>query len=327
VDGAERAGGVGGPRALVAAALVREADRERARRLGGALADGRHDGRRIDAAAQEGAVAHVGHQLPLHRGHDLGAQLLGQLVDRRACELLSRRSAVAVRPGRAALEHEHPRRRQLRDAFEDRARRRHEAPGQHVLERHAVDPRSRHARREQRPDLRGGGEAAAVRPPVQRLDSEGIAGQHETVVGGIPEREGEDAVEVVDAARAVLLVGVDDHLGVGVGAEAVAQRLQPLADAEVVVDLAVDHHGAALVLGPERLVAAGRVDDREARVHQHGLAEPLDALAVGAAMPERRGHRVAGTGWEGAVRVHQRGDPTHGAELTTAPRGPPAGSR
>ena len=58
--------------------------------------------------------------------------------------------------------------------------------------------------------------------PVQRLDAEPVAGQHDAAGVGLGHREGEHALEVVDHALAPLAVALEDHLGVAVREEPVA---------------------------------------------------------------------------------------------------------
>ena len=77
-------------------------------------------------------------------------------------------------------------RRQLRDALEQRSRRRHEAAGEVVVERHAVYARLDEAGREQRADLRGDGQPPAVAVPVDGLDAERVARHEQAPLGARP---------------------------------------------------------------------------------------------------------------------------------------------
>ena len=56
----------------------------------------------------------------------------------------------------------------------------------------------------------------------ERLLADAVAGDRQLPAAGVPEREGEHAVEAADAVDAVLLVEVDDDLGVALGGEAMA---------------------------------------------------------------------------------------------------------
>ena len=180
-----------------------------------------------------------------------------------------------------------------------------------MVERHPVDLRAHEARVEEGADLRGERDAPAVAPPVEGLDAELVASGDEPSLAGVPEREGEDAVQLAHAIGAVLLVGVHDDLAVGAGREAVAAGLELFAQLAVVVDLAVDDRRDRAVLGVERLVAAGHVDDRQARVGERERAEPSDALAVGPAVAQRLDHPLRGLGRRGPAGVEDRSYSTH----------------
>ena len=102
---------------------------------------------------------------------------------------------------------------------------------------------------EQGPDFRGEHEPPVALRVVEGLFPHPIAGGEERLALGVPQDEGEHPVEMGEAIRAELLPGVDDHLGVGAGGEAVPARAQGLGEAPEIVDLAVEHgvDGARLV--------------------------------------------------------------------------------
>jgi hypothetical protein len=60
----------------------------------------------------------------------------------------------------------------------------------------------------------------------------------------------------------------------------------------VVVDLAVQDDVQAAVLVGDRLVAALDVDDRQAPAAETGRTPDVEALVVGTAVRDRRGHRA-----------------------------------
>src|SRR5918999_4016391 len=208
---------------------------------------------------------------------------------------------------------------ELVDAPEEGARGGDEAAGEVVVEGGAVDLGCRNARLEQGADLGGDRHSGAVAPPVQGLDAEIVAGGDEPLPVLVPEDEGEDAVELADALGAALLVGVDDGLGVGVRGEAVAALLESGAKGALVVDLAVDDDGDGAVLGVERLVAPGDVDDGEPGVGERGGAGAPDPLAVGPAVPKRLEHPLGGVLAQGASRVEERADAAHQSWLALPP--------
>ena len=115
----------------------------------------------------------------------------------------------------------------------------------------------------------------------------------------------------------MLLVEVDEHLGVAVGAEAVALRLELGAELAVVVELAVLDDDDAAVLVRDRLVAGLEVDDREPARGEPDGAVDVDAARVGPAVDERRGHRLEPARSAPRGR-HDSADPTHAAESRCA---------
>ena len=81
----------------------------------------------------------------------------------------------------------------------------------------------------ERAALRREREPFVVSAQVERLDAEPVAREHQPAARGVPEREREHASQRRDEVGALLLIEVDDHLGVAARAEAVALRLEPRA--------------------------------------------------------------------------------------------------
>ena len=288
-----------------------EADREGLRGLLGGLRHRRHDRGRVHAAAEQRAVGNVGHHLALDRGGEVGGQLVGEIV---LLDLRVRWSAKALDPRFAVRGgDEQLAWRELLHALEDRPRPRHEATGQVVVECHRVDLGLHQARCDEGPDLGGHGRPPSVGPPVDGLDPEGIARGDEAVLARVPQREAVHPVHVVEELEPGLLVAVDERLAVRAGREAVAGLLQALSEVQVVVDLAVCHQRDLAVLGEQRLVAAGHVDDRQAGADERRRAEALDRLAVGPAVAQGVRHTLTGVGGRGPGRVEQRCDAAHAA--------------
>ena len=114
--------------------------------------------------------------------------------------------------------------RQLLDAAEGRSAR-------HVLQREVGVERGRvelardAGQAEQRLQLRGERDRPVGQPrPEERLLADAVAGEHEPLAAGIPEREREHPAEPLDEADAVLLVQVRDHRRVAGAAHLVARR-------------------------------------------------------------------------------------------------------
>ncbi|CAL2058425.1 protein of unknown function [Streptomyces murinus] len=150
---------------------------------------------------------------------------------------------------------------------------------------------------------------------VERLDAHAVADHHELVAAAVPDGERVHAVEAFGERVAPFDVGVQDHLGVGVGGEPVAAVGQFAAQLGEVVGLpGVDQRDRALG-GREghRLAAAGQVDDGEPAVAQGGGPLGPGAAVVRAAAGHRLGHRMqcGGLGAEVTVEGHPSGDAAH----------------
>ena len=135
---------------------------------------------------------------------------------------------------------------------------------------------------------------------VERLLAEAIAREEHALLACVPERERELAAQVLHHVLVPVLIGAQQHLGVGVALEAIAALVEIGAQLAEVVDLAVERERDARGLVAHRLARAVRVDDGEAPVAEHhamaaaGDAIAHHALAVGPAVRDRvehRGHR------------------------------------
>ena len=274
-------------------ALVGEAEPERVERVRHVLPGERRGGGRVEPAAEVRGDGDVGAQADAGRVGEELAELLDQLL-------------VVGRAG-ARREVDVPPAPLLADALG--------ADAQVVSRRELANAREGGALRQVRPRREGLDEAgrielaAPLRVPQQRLrlgreaevaaelgeeersHAEPVAREEELFLLTVPDGEREVAVQALQAVRAPLGVRVRDHLGVGRGREAVAERLELLRQLDVVVDLAVLHHPVAARLVGERLVAAGEVDDREAGVDHPEAAVQVEARAVGAAVVELARHR------------------------------------
>jgi hypothetical protein len=238
---------------LVVARVPARRRRVGAHRNVGELGHQRDVRRGVQSSRQEDPEGDVGHHAPAdrlpqtdpHLGDHLGLAHLGDLV---ADGWRGHRV-----PPRAALDLPLRRHRQqlsgaeLRDAGEHRARRRREAEGQVIGERLLVELPGRSGVLEDRLDLGAEEHAVWQDAVVQRLDAEPVADEQQRPPARVPDREGEHPLEALHAGRALLLVEVDDRLGVGSRAKAMSALLQLGAQRGVVVDLAV-------VGNPDRVV-------------------------------------------------------------------------
>ena len=113
-------------------------------------------------------------------------------------------------------------------------------------------------------DLRAEHQPAVSLRVVERLDADAVAGEQQPPAHGVVQGEAEHAAQVVDHVDPVFLVAVQDHLGIGVAAEAVPFCLELGAQFLKIVDLAVEHQADGVVLVEHRLAAVlAQVDDRQ----------------------------------------------------------------
>src|SRR5688572_11804158 len=89
-------------------------------------------------------------------------------------------------------------------------------------------------------DLRGEQKRTTDRRVIDRTYPEAIARKKQAPAPLVPNRERPLTVELLDARLTLLLVQVENHLGVGLSRETVTPGLQPLAQLEVVENLAVE---------------------------------------------------------------------------------------
>jgi hypothetical protein len=292
-----------GVAALVIGGQV-EADGEGVHGAGRDLARERRHRARIDAAGEEDAEGHVGDELHL----DGTLELLPQLGHRGAAVRRRRQAPVPAQTPRVLLaspvapfEREDAGGGQEADALDDGIRAHHEAVpeiGGHGGGRKAA----RHgAAREERAHL--GGEqhrllAGALVPdhgPVQGLDAHRVAHEVDGAGPGIPQGQGEDATEALDAIDAPSPVGRENDLGVARGPEGLTQGLEIAADLLEVVDLAIERDGAP---GPRVDHGLGpgfaQVDDGEPAVSEDDFltAGVPQARPIGPAVPHGRAHPV-----------------------------------
>jgi len=148
---------------------------------------------------------------------------------------------------------------------------------------------------------------------VKRLDPQAVAGDEQTAGFRVPDGEGEHAAQIANSIVTVFFVQVDDGFGIGVGAVAVAARLQAWAQRGVIVDFAVEDDPNCAVFVAERLVPAGDVNNTETPHADRGWPIAVNAFIVWAAV----GHGGAHLPHHGRIgayvptKLHQTSDATH----------------
>jgi hypothetical protein len=210
--------------------------------------------------------------------------------------------------------------RELAHVAQRRERSRHVAEGEIAVERDVVDLARDLGVLQERLHLRCEAEHPVAQRVEHRLLADAIAGDHEQLAARVPQREGEHAVQVAHAVGAVLLVEVDDDLGVTLRGQRVAARGEVVAQLAVVVDLAVHHDDHRAVLVVDRLVSRAEVDDPQALDAQAGAALAVHAARVGPAVLEAGAHaldEVRGDALPGRAKLSD--DATHVCQATVGP--------
>jgi hypothetical protein len=297
-------------RELVEGALF-EADRERLHPLAAFERGKRRERSRVDAARKQHADRYVGEQMRPHRVSQARAQLLRQLVLVLGSHFPGRNGGgprVALQSRLAAFPDEQMAGRKLLRPLPDRKRRRDRVEGEESFKGVEVDLAAGESLQ-----LRREGERAALGRVVQRLDPEGVTGEHEPPALRVPERDSEHSAQLADVVRSVFLVEVQVDLGVARRAEAVPAPFEGRPQLEVVVDLAVLDDLDRAVLVPDGLVAAGEVDDGKPARRQSDRAVDERARAVRAAVAQRLVHGLERPRVDGAsVERGESADPAHG---------------
>ena len=298
--------------ALVEAPLC-ETDRERVHRLRRLLSRERCKRRRVDAAGEEDADRDVREEMCPHRVAKPRPELLDELRLVAVAQLGGHRRAgprVPLERDRAVLPDEHVPGGQLPDVAEDRVRRGDRVEGEERLEGVEVDLAAR-----QRPHLRREAELVADVAVVERLDPVAVAREYEPTPPRVPDRDREHPAQPLGEAGPVVLVEMDERLGVAASAQLVPRALQLAAELGVVVDLAVLDDDAGSVLVRDRLVAVLEVDDRETPGCKRDAVAHVLAAAVRAAVDELLRHRTQRVEVRAAARRRDPADPAHGPTL------------
>ena len=124
-------------------------------------------------------------------------------------------------------------------------------------------------RREQE-DIRSG-QRAFLRPLdriEERTNADAIAGQDQAILPGIPETEGELALEMLEHPFLILFPHVRNEFGVGMRPEDVAFGFQFLALFGVIEKLAIENDPDRAIFIADGLLAVGQTDDAEAAIRQ-----------------------------------------------------------
>jgi hypothetical protein len=314
---------------------VVERQGERAQAGGRGFAGEADQGGRIQPCGQERTDRNVGEQVGAHAleqafAHEGGlpAGRDGRRGLHRALQGGGQAPVAYRRAGAGRCVHQQGRAcRQQADAAVERERFRNRAPQQESDRPRGFGARVDAFAGQQGGDLGGEAQGPAVVRVIQRLDAVGVAREQQAVRPRVPQREGEHAAQAAHHRGTVTAIQVQQHLGVGMGAELDAGALELAAQLGVVVDLAVEADHQRAVRRVHRLGARrAEIEDGEAPVAEADppvVADP-HARTVGAALD----HGVAHPQQFGAVHCVRSGgvgeDPVDAAHFSASPAGPRA---
>ena len=177
--------------------------------------------------------------------------------------------------------------RQLTKADERSERLRHELIVEVHVHRARIKRKSLRQERQDCLDFRGEAETAAISPVEERLLAAPVASEKERARSVIPDGNREHPAEPLHARCPPALIGRQDHLGVGRGAEGSTGGDQFVSQFDVVIDFAVeyDREPAAAHGLPTGL---RQVDDRQPAVAQGDVLGCKGSAVVWAAMSKPR---------------------------------------
>ena len=129
---------------------------------------------------------------------------------------------------------------------------------------------------------------------VERFNAEGIAREDEAFFAGVPDGEGEHAVESGETVGPVFGPSLEKNFRIGLCAEGGSAGFEIAAEFEVVIYLSIKNDVPASICGGHGLGSAGEIENAEAAVAEADGGISVGALGVGPSMKEGVGHSGEG---------------------------------
>ena len=202
--------------------------------------------------------------------------------------------------------------RQLFDTFEGGSRGERAPERENLIEGAGGNGRRDLGMRQQTLDFRTKHDASGQLAVEQRPDPESIPGEKQCLAISIPDGDGELTIEVLKALRTVLLIQMQNHLGIGPGPELMPPGLESGAEFDVIEHLAIEDDPQGFVLVGDRLLTRAEIDDAQARVAQGDVRIGVHTELIGTAMTNHR-QCVFGTLGQVARRGVRSAEFTHDA--------------
>jgi len=129
---------------------------------------------------------------------------------------------------------------------------------------------------------------------VEWFDAERIASEDEAFFAGVPDGEGEHAVEPRQTVGPVFSPSLEENFRIGLGAEGGSTSFEIATELEVVVNLSIKNDVPASICGGHGLGSAGEIENTEAAMTEADSGISVGALGVGPSMKEGVGHSKEG---------------------------------
>ena len=226
---------------------------------------GRDNPAGVDAPREENAQGDIGDQVAADRVIEPLAESCNPFRLGQAGAGSRLETPVSMHLERVAgiLDQEVPR-RQFPGLAEDRPRGRDVEQREVLIERDLIERKHNIGDRPKTLQLAHEIAASILLQVVKRLDPKSVPGGEHPPGGPVVDGKSEHAPQPLDRPITVLLVEVDDNLGVRSGREPMAPLDQVALQLPVIVDLPVEDDGQRAILIEDGLSAALQVDDAQA---------------------------------------------------------------
>ena len=145
---------------------------------------------------------------------------------------------------------------------------------------------------DQRLDLGAEIKGVALPRPEQRANADPIARQQHDAASEVDQGKSELPLQMLEKSFAVLLIEMDDDLGVGARGKDVTLRLKLLLELGIVEQLAIEDDRDRAILVEDGLPAIAKTDDAEATVSEANTGSNEESVIVGSPVPQRVGHAL-----------------------------------
>jgi hypothetical protein len=168
------------------------------------------------------------------------------------------------------------------------------AEGEVLINGGGIEARPKIRITEKRAKFRGEEKFSPMVGVVERFDAQGIASEDESFFAGVPDGEGEHAVESRETVGPVFSPGLEEDFRIGLGAESGPAGFEIAAEFDVVIDLSIKNDVPASIGGGHGLGSSGEIENAEAAVSEADSGISVGAFGVGPSMKEGVGHSGEG---------------------------------